>query len=156
MGAADRGVERPERPGPVRPAGRLGAARRRCGGEQPAREHRQGLHRLRPGDGPVGQHPGLAPARGPHGGHRRRPGRRAGPARPVEGGADGQRLATWRPGKKLTIEQKSVNQAHSRLRWPVERAIARIKTWRILRKARCSPNKLTSVTEAILTLETHR
>ncbi|MGW6263321.1 IS5/IS1182 family transposase, partial [Streptomyces sp. NPDC055085] len=44
---------------------------------------------------------------------------------------------------------------HSRLRWPVERAIARIKTWRILRKARCSPSRMTSIGKAILTLETH-
>jgi hypothetical protein len=59
-----------------------------------------------------------------------------------------------RPGKDLTVKQKSVNQAHSRMRWPVERAIARIKTWRILRKARISPNRLTSIAKAILTLET--
>ncbi|MFD5514383.1 IS5/IS1182 family transposase, partial [Streptomyces sp. NPDC127051] len=39
---------------------------------------------------------------------------------------------------------------------PVERAIARIKTWRVLRKARTSPNNLTSIAKAILTLETHR
>ncbi|MGW6263548.1 transposase family protein [Streptomyces sp. NPDC055085] len=48
-----------------------------------------------------------------------------------------------------------MNRAHSRLRWPVERAIARIKTWRILRKARCSPSRTTSISKAILTLETH-
>ncbi|MEU2834746.1 transposase family protein, partial [Streptomyces lavendulae] len=59
------------------------------------------------------------------------------------------------PGKDLTAKQSSVNRAHSRLRWPVERAIARIKTWRILRKARLSPNTLTSIAKAILTLETH-
>jgi hypothetical protein len=61
-----------------------------------------------------------------------------------------------RPGKDLTVKQKSVNRAHSRLRWPVERAIARLKTWRLLRKARISPNRLTSIAKAILTLETHR
>ncbi len=60
-----------------------------------------------------------------------------------------------RPGKDLTDKQKCVNRAHSRLRWPVERAIARIKTWRILRKARCNPNRITSIAKAILTLETH-
>ncbi|MFJ9752864.1 IS5/IS1182 family transposase, partial [Streptomyces chartreusis] len=47
-------------------------------------------------------------------------------------------------------------RAHSRLRWPVERTIASIKTWRILRKARCSPTIMTSIVRAILTLETHR
>ncbi|MGW6412648.1 transposase family protein, partial [Streptomyces vinaceus] len=56
----------------------------------------------------------------------------------------------------LTTKQKCVNRAHSRLRWPVERAIARIKTWRVLRKARISPNRLTSIARAVLTLETHR
>ncbi|MFJ8589641.1 transposase family protein [Streptomyces sp. NPDC093595] len=61
-----------------------------------------------------------------------------------------------RPGKDLTVKQKCVNRAHSRLRWPVKRAIARIKTWRILRKTRRSPNRITSVAKAILTLETHR
>ncbi|MFD5514399.1 transposase family protein [Streptomyces sp. NPDC127051] len=61
-----------------------------------------------------------------------------------------------RPGKDLTAKQRSVNRAHSRLRWPAGRAIARIKTWRILRKARTSPNRLTSIAKAILTLETHR
>ncbi|WP_324605403.1 transposase family protein, partial [Streptomyces sp. NRRL F-2664] len=55
-----------------------------------------------------------------------------------------------------TPRQKRVNRARSRLRWPVERAIASIKTWRILRKARCHPTRLTSTTKAILTLETHR
>ncbi|WP_331747036.1 transposase family protein (plasmid) [Streptomyces sp. NBC_00853] len=64
--------------------------------------------------------------------------------------------ARRRPRQDLTIKQRSVNRAHSRLRWPVERAIARIKTWRIFRKARCSPNNLTSIAKAILTLETHR
>ncbi|KPI10692.1 transposase, partial [Actinobacteria bacterium OV450] len=37
-------------------------------------------------------------------------------------------------------------------RAPVERAISRIKGWRILRHARISPNKLTPVAAAILTL----
>nr|WP_078937800.1 transposase family protein [Streptomyces virginiae] len=60
-----------------------------------------------------------------------------------------------KPGKD-TLKQKCVNRAHSRFRWPVERAIASIKTWRILRKARCHPARLTSITKAILTLETHR
>jgi hypothetical protein len=61
-----------------------------------------------------------------------------------------------RPGKDLTAKQKCVNRAHSRLRWPVERAIAAVKTWRILRKARCNPSRMTSIVKAILTLETHR
>lgn len=61
-----------------------------------------------------------------------------------------------RPGKDLTITQKCVSRAHSRLRWPAERAPARIKSWRILRKARCSPNRITSTARAVPTLKTHR
>ncbi|MEV6332840.1 transposase family protein [Streptomyces sp. NPDC051909] len=56
----------------------------------------------------------------------------------------------------MTVEQKCVNRAHSRLRWPVERAIARVKTWRILRKAGCNPSRMTSIARAILTIENHR
>ncbi|WP_406053536.1 transposase [Streptomyces sp. NBC_01077] len=61
-----------------------------------------------------------------------------------------------RPGKDLTVKQRCVNRAHSRLRWPVERSIASVKTWRILRKARCNPSRMTSIVKAILTLEAHR
>ncbi|WP_411142602.1 transposase family protein [Streptomyces sp. x-80] len=61
-----------------------------------------------------------------------------------------------RPGKGLTVKRRCVNRAHSRMRWPVERTIARLKTWRLLRKARCSPNVLMSITKALLALGTHR
>ncbi|WP_420707025.1 transposase family protein [Streptomyces sp. NRRL F-2664] len=61
-----------------------------------------------------------------------------------------------KPRKDPTLKQRCVNRAHSRLRWPVERTIASIKSWRILRKARCHPSRFTSITKAILTLETHR
>ncbi|GAA3035911.1 hypothetical protein GCM10020000_11800 [Streptomyces olivoverticillatus] len=47
------------------------------------------------------------------------------------------------------------NKVHARLRAPVERAFARLKSWRIFRHARCSPNWLSSVTAAILTLTVH-
>ncbi|MCD0483432.1 transposase [Streptacidiphilus sp. ASG 303] len=59
-------------------------------------------------------------------------------------------------GRDLTAKQQAVNRAHARLRFPVERAFARLKTWRIFRKARCSPNRLTSAIRAVLTLEQHR
>ncbi|MFE6689753.1 transposase family protein, partial [Streptomyces sp. NPDC057743] len=59
-------------------------------------------------------------------------------------------------GHKLTTAQKAVNRAHSRLRSPVEQAFARLKTWRLFRQARCSPNRLTSMTKPVLTLEQHR
>ncbi|GAA3597270.1 transposase family protein [Streptomyces osmaniensis] len=61
-----------------------------------------------------------------------------------------------RPGKNLTTKQRRVNRAHSRPRRPIERTITPVKTWRILRKARCSPNTITAIARVILTLETHR
>lgn len=44
-----------------------------------------------------------------------------------------------RPRQDLTVTQKSINRAHARLRYPVERGIAWLKTWKIFRHARCSP-----------------
>lgn len=61
-----------------------------------------------------------------------------------------------RPGKELGPRQKSLNKAHARLRYPVERGIARLKTWRIFRKARCSPTWITTAAKAILALESYR
>lgn len=57
-----------------------------------------------------------------------------------------------RPGGELHDKHKKSNRVHAALRAPVERAISRIKGWRIFRHARISPNKLTSVAAAILTL----
>jgi hypothetical protein len=48
------------------------------------------------------------------------------------------------------------NRALSAARAPVEPGIARLKSWRIFRKAWCSPNCMSSITTTILTLERHR
>ncbi|MFJ8314172.1 MULTISPECIES: transposase family protein [unclassified Streptomyces] len=65
-------------------------------------------------------------------------------------------MRSWvRPGKELPVAQRALNRAHARLRYPMERGIARLKTWRIFRKARCSPNWLTTATRAVLTLESY-
>ncbi|MFE3866162.1 transposase family protein [Streptomyces goshikiensis] len=61
-----------------------------------------------------------------------------------------------RPRRELTTAERSLNRAHARLRYPVERGITRLKTWKILRRARCSPNWLTQATRAIVTLENYR
>ncbi|MBB4893148.1 hypothetical protein FHS39_002179 [Streptomyces olivoverticillatus] len=58
-------------------------------------------------------------------------------------------------GCELTEKLRRFNKVHARLRAPVERAFARLKSWRIFRHARCSPNWLSSVTAAILTLTVH-
>lgn len=57
-----------------------------------------------------------------------------------------------RPGTELADKHKKSNRVHASLRAPVERTISRIKQWRIFRHARTSPNRLTSVAAAILTL----
>ncbi|BFV61245.1 transposase family protein [Kitasatospora sp. CMC57] len=66
-------------------------------------------------------------------------------------------VPTRRPPRgELTAGQRSLNRAHARLRYPVERGVATLKRWRIFRRARCSPNWLTSAAKAVLTLELHR
>ncbi|MFJ3638094.1 IS5/IS1182 family transposase, partial [Streptomyces sp. NPDC090112] len=41
-------------------------------------------------------------------------------------------------------------------RAPVERSIALLNSWRVFRRARCSPNRMTVIATAILTLERQR
>jgi hypothetical protein len=60
------------------------------------------------------------------------------------------------PGRDLTPTQQTVNRALSAARAPVERGVARLKSWRIFRRARCSPNRMTSIAAAVLTLERQR
>jgi len=60
------------------------------------------------------------------------------------------------PGRDLTTTQRTINRALSAARAPVERSIARLKSWRIFRKARCSLNRMTAIAAAILTLERQR
>ncbi|MGC2997886.1 transposase family protein [Streptomyces sp. G35A] len=58
-------------------------------------------------------------------------------------------------GRDLTAHQAGVSKAPSRLRSPVERAFAQLKQWRIFRRARCGPNRLTSLVQAVPALEQH-
>ncbi|MFG2313152.1 transposase family protein [Streptomyces sp. NPDC048566] len=59
---------------------------------------------------------------------------------------------TW----ELTPTEKTVNRALAAARAPVERGVACLKSWRIFRRSRCSPNRMTSIAKAILTLERQR
>ncbi|MFE3526832.1 transposase family protein [Streptomyces sp. NPDC059161] len=59
------------------------------------------------------------------------------------------------PHGELTPTQRTINQAPTRSRAPAERAMARLKSWRIFRRSRCSPNRMTSIAKAVLTLESH-
>ncbi|MGC0334475.1 hypothetical protein RKD23_007465 [Streptomyces sp. SAI-170] len=60
------------------------------------------------------------------------------------------------PNRDLTTTQRTINRALSAARAPVERSIAGLKSWQIFRRARCSPNRMTVIAAAILTLERQR
>ncbi|MFI5998179.1 transposase family protein [Streptomyces sp. NPDC051362] len=60
------------------------------------------------------------------------------------------------PGRGLTPTQQTVNRVLSAAQAPVERGVARLKSWRILHKVRCSPNRMSSIAAAVLTLERQR
>ncbi|MFF5284572.1 transposase family protein [Streptomyces sp. NPDC013171] len=60
------------------------------------------------------------------------------------------------PGRDLSPTQWTINRALSAARAPVERSVARLKSWRVFRRARCSPNRMTAIAAAILTLERQR
>ncbi|MFG2349550.1 transposase family protein [Streptomyces phaeochromogenes] len=61
-----------------------------------------------------------------------------------------------RPLQELTPTEKTLNRALAASRAPVERGVARLKTWQIFRRSRCSPNRMTSIAKAVLTLERQR
>jgi hypothetical protein len=56
----------------------------------------------------------------------------------------------YRP--KLSRRQRAVNRGHARLRARGERAIAPLKTWKVLAKLRCCPRRATAIVQAILVL----
>ena len=60
------------------------------------------------------------------------------------------------PNGEHTPTERTVNRTLAAARAPVERGVARLKSWRIFRKARCSPNRMTSIAKAVLTLERQR
>jgi DDE superfamily endonuclease len=54
--------------------------------------------------------------------------------------------------RRLSRNQKAVNSAHARQRGPGERANAQLKVWRVLRKIRCCPRRITDLVKAVLVL----
>jgi hypothetical protein len=60
------------------------------------------------------------------------------------------------PGGEITLTQRSINRALAQARPPVERGIARLKSWQIFRRSRISPNRMMSIAKAVLTLERQR
>ncbi len=57
----------------------------------------------------------------------------------------------YRP--RLSPGQKAVNRSHARIRAMGERAVATLKTWKVLSKLRCCPHRATAIVQAILTLD---
>ncbi|MGW4644566.1 transposase family protein [Sphaerisporangium sp. NPDC004334] len=70
-------------------------------------------------------------------------------------GAEGPVVTPYK-GMNKPESQKQANRAHARLRGPGERANAQLKSWRILRKLRCSPSKAGHLCKAIAVLQNHR
>jgi hypothetical protein len=62
------------------------------------------------------------------------------------------RVPYWGRWENLSTNQQAVNRSHVKIRALVEQAIARLKTWRVLCKLRCSTTRITSLVHAVLTL----
>ncbi|MFI6297621.1 transposase family protein [Nonomuraea sp. NPDC050790] len=70
-------------------------------------------------------------------------------------GAGGPVITPYK-GMHKPVSQKQANRSHARLRGPGERASAQLKTWRVLRKLRCSPSKAGHLCKAIAVLQNHQ
>ncbi|MBA9002874.1 hypothetical protein [Thermomonospora cellulosilytica] len=66
--------------------------------------------------------------------------------------AAGGRGCKRRKGRRLDTRKKLFNQAHAKVRALGERGAATLKSRHILRKARCSPSRMTIIVQAIPTL----
>ncbi|MET7737672.1 transposase family protein [Streptomyces sp. NPDC005402] len=53
----------------------------------------------------------------------------------------------------LSTGQQAVNRSHAKIHAFVEQAIATLKSWRLLRKLRCSTTRVTSLVQAVLVLQ---
>jgi hypothetical protein len=71
-------------------------------------------------------------------------------------GAEATVVITPYKGRNKPEAQKQANRSRARLRGPGECANAQLKSWRILRKLRCSPTKAGHLVKAIAVLQNHR
>ncbi|RPK43735.1 Transposase DDE domain protein [Streptomyces sp. ADI91-18] len=62
------------------------------------------------------------------------------------------RILFWGRWETLAAGQKAVNRSHAKIRALVEQAVATLKSWRLLRKLRCSTTRITELVQAVLTL----
>ncbi|MEU0401642.1 transposase family protein [Streptomyces sp. NPDC006197] len=68
-------------------------------------------------------------------------------------GASGTvRIPYWGRWETLSSGRQAVNRSHAKIRTLVEKAVATLKSWRLLRKLRCSTTRITSLVQAALTL----
>jgi hypothetical protein len=56
-------------------------------------------------------------------------------------------------GRDLPQPMRECNAAHTKVRATDERAISTLKTWKLLAKLRCCPQRATAITQAILVLQ---
>ncbi|NJQ14078.1 IS5 family transposase [Streptomyces bohaiensis] len=62
------------------------------------------------------------------------------------------RTPYWGRRETLSPGQQAVNRSHAKIRALVEQAVATLKSWRLLRKLRCSTTRITNLVQAVLTL----
>lgn len=62
------------------------------------------------------------------------------------------RTPYWGKWETLSVGQQAVNRSHAKVRALAEQAVATLKTWRLLRKLRCSTTRITSLVQAVLCL----
>ena len=62
------------------------------------------------------------------------------------------RIPCWGRWETLSAGQQAVNRSHPKIRALVEKAVATLKSWRLLRELRCSTTRITSLVQAVLTL----
>jgi hypothetical protein len=55
-------------------------------------------------------------------------------------------------GRRLKRWQRWHNSSHAKIRRPGEQAMVILKRWRLLRKLRCSTNRITDIVKAVLVL----
>lgn len=62
------------------------------------------------------------------------------------------RVPYWDRWETLSTGQQAVNRSHAKIRALVEQAVATLKSWRLLRRLRCSTTRITNLVQAVLTL----
>ncbi|MDT0341324.1 transposase family protein [Streptomyces litchfieldiae] len=62
------------------------------------------------------------------------------------------RVPYWGRWEKLSAGRQAHNRSHAKIRALGEQAVATLKSWRLLRKLRCSTTRITDLVKAVLTL----